>query len=81
MMNWRWWSRLQALLRREMLHLATVNRSDRRWQMPFCAALASGLPLLVGVHFDRLDYGLVSSPRGAGSISTASTCARSIPAR
>ena len=64
MMNWRWWSRLQALLRREMLHLATVNRSDRRWQMPFCAALASGLPLLVGVHFDRLDYGLVSSLGG-----------------
>ena len=64
MMNWRWWRRLQALLRREMLHLATVDRSDRRWQMPFCAALASGLPLLVGVYFDRLDYGLVSSLGG-----------------
>ena len=55
------WGRLQALVRAELRDLATINRSDRRWQMPFCAALASGLPLLVGAWFDRLDYGLVSS--------------------
>jgi len=63
-MDWRGWERFQALLRREMLHLATVNTSDRHWQMPFCAALASGLPLLIGAYFDHLDYGLVSSLGG-----------------
>jgi uncharacterized membrane protein YccC len=58
------WGRLQALVRAELRDLATINRSDRRWQMPFCAALASGLPLLVGAWFDHLDYGLVSSLGG-----------------
>lgn len=32
--------------------------------MPFTAALASGLPLLVGAYFDRMDYGLISSLGG-----------------
>jgi len=64
MMGWRGWSRFQALMRREVLHLATINASDRSWQMPFCAALAMGLPLLVGAYFDHLDYGLASSLGG-----------------
>lgn len=64
MMDWRWWDKFQALMRREVQHLATINPSDRRWQMPFCAALACGLPLLVGVYFERMDYGLVSSLGG-----------------
>lgn len=55
---------LQALMREEVRHLTTIHASDRRWQMPFAAALASGLPLLVGAHFNRLDYGLVSSLGG-----------------
>jgi hypothetical protein len=64
MMDWRWWDILRARMRREALHLATINASDRRWQMAFCAALASGLPVLIGAWFDRLDYGLVSSLGG-----------------
>lgn len=64
MMGWRGWSKFQALMRREILHLETINASDRRWQMPFCAALAIGLPLLVGAYFDHLDYGLASSLGG-----------------
>ncbi|NTV70567.1 MAG: FUSC family protein [Azonexaceae bacterium] len=63
-MDWRGWDKFQALMRREISHLATFNVSDRRWPMPFCAALASGLPLLVGAWFDHLDYGLVSSMGG-----------------
>jgi hypothetical protein len=58
------WSKLQALMRAELLHLTTINASDRLWQMPFAAALASGLPLLVGAYFDRMDYGLISSLGG-----------------
>jgi hypothetical protein len=64
MADWQGWSRFQSLVRAELQHLGTINRSDRRWQMPFCAALASGLPLLIGAWFDHLDYGLVSSLGG-----------------
>jgi uncharacterized membrane protein YccC len=64
MMDRQGWGKLQSLVRAELRDLATINRSDRRWQMPFCAALASGLPLLIGAWFDRLDYGLVSSLGG-----------------
>jgi hypothetical protein len=58
------WGRIQSRLRTEFGQLVAFNRSDRRWQMPFCAALASGLPLLIGAWFDHLDYGLVSSLGG-----------------
>lgn len=58
------WDRLLALLREEWRQLTTVKASDRPWQMPFAAALASGLPLLVGAYFDRMDYGLISSLGG-----------------
>jgi len=58
------WAELQRLLQAQLRQLLTINPSDRRWQMPFAAALASGLPLFVGAWFDRLDYGLVSSLGG-----------------
>lgn len=58
------WRNLQVLLSDELRHLTTIHASDRLWQMPFAAALASGLPLLVGAFFNRLDYGLVSSLGG-----------------
>lgn len=64
MMCLNWWSRLQALIYAELRHLATIQSSDRVWQMPVGAALASGLPLLVGAYFGRMDYGLVSSLGG-----------------
>jgi hypothetical protein len=53
--------RFQAMMRAELLHLTTIHPSDRPWQMPFAAALASGLPILVGACCDRMDYGLISS--------------------
>ena len=58
------WGRLLALLREEVLQFITIKPSDRPWQMPFAAALSSGLPLLVGAYFDRMDYGLISSLGG-----------------
>lgn len=58
------WHRVQSLARGELQHLATIQPSDRRWQMPFCAALASGLPLLIGAWFGHLEFGLVSSMGG-----------------
>ncbi|NFV81071.1 FUSC family protein [Magnetospirillum aberrantis SpK] len=59
-----WWRRLYMGAKAEIGALARVNVSDRLWQMPVAAALASGLPLLVGAWFDHLDYGLVSSLAG-----------------
>lgn len=56
--------RILALLREEWRQLTTIRASDRPWQMPFAAALASGLPLLIGAWFDRMDHGLVSSLGG-----------------
>jgi uncharacterized membrane protein YccC len=57
-------TRLLALIRVELHHLAAIQSSDRAWQMPFAAALASGLPLLAGAAFNRMDDGLVASLGG-----------------
>lgn len=51
-------------VRAELRVLATINPSDRTWQMPFAAALATGLPLLIGAYFDRMAYGLVATLGG-----------------
>ena len=63
-MRWLGWNKLIELIRTETRHLTRINNSDRRWQLPFAAALASGLPLLIGAYFDHLDFGLVSSLGG-----------------
>jgi uncharacterized membrane protein YccC len=57
-------SKLRALVGGELRRLMTIQASDRVWQMSFAAALASGLPLLIGAYFNHLDYGLVSSLGG-----------------
>lgn len=53
--------RLRDLLREEWRQLVTIQPSDRPWQMPFAAALGTGVPMAVGAAFDRLDYGLISA--------------------
>lgn len=58
------WSKLRTLMHAELGHLTKIQASDRLWQMPFAAALASGLPLLIGAYSDRMAYGLVSSLGG-----------------
>jgi uncharacterized membrane protein YccC len=58
------WRATVELLRREGRQLVTVTASDRPWQMPVAAALAMGLPLLVGCYFGHMEYGLISSLGG-----------------
>lgn len=58
------WAALKKLLHTEFLHLTKINASDRLWQMPLAAALASGLPLLAGAACGQLAYGLVGSLGG-----------------
>ncbi len=48
----------------ELRALATIQSSDRPWQMPLAAALATGLPLLAGAWFDRMADALVASLGG-----------------
>lgn len=52
------------LLADELRQLASVNRSDRPWEMPVAAALASGLPIFIGVAWGELGLGLVGSMGG-----------------
>ena len=55
---------MQAWLRAELALLLALQPSDRPWQMPLAAGLASGLPLLAGAAFGRLEHGLVASLGG-----------------
>lgn len=55
---------LKQWLLDELRHLSAIHPSTRSWQMPLAAALASGLPLLVGAYFGHMDYGLASSLGG-----------------
>ncbi|HET8745136.1 MAG TPA: FUSC family protein, partial [Ramlibacter sp.] len=55
---------LKRFLADEWRQLASVQRSDRPWEMPIAAALASGLPVFVGMAFGELGLGLVGSLGG-----------------
>ncbi|MDR3369502.1 FUSC family protein [Rhodoferax sp.] len=73
MMNGRNWRDVVALVQTEIRHLTAINTSDRRWAMPFCAALATGLPLLLGAYWKHLNFGLVSSLGGLVFVYTPKT--------
>ena len=54
----------KQLLAEELRLLASVNHSDRPWEMPVAAALASGLPIFIGAAYGELGLGLVGSLGG-----------------
>lgn len=58
------WAFIKDWLLSTWRELVRVNASDRSWEMPLAAALSSGLPLMVGAYFGRMDYGLMSSLGG-----------------
>ncbi|HSW17589.1 MAG TPA: FUSC family protein [Ramlibacter sp.] len=55
---------LKHFLAEELRQLAIVNHSDRPWEMPVGAALASGLPIFIGVAYGELALGLIASLGG-----------------
>ena len=55
---------VRRVLRSEWERLIRIHPSNRPWQMPFAAALATGLPLVIGAYFDRMDHGMVASLGG-----------------
>jgi hypothetical protein len=64
MLNLQHWRKFQLLLRAELHDLISITPSDRRWPMPFCAALAMGMPLLIGAWLEHMEYGLTASLGG-----------------
>jgi Fusaric acid resistance protein-like len=56
--------RLRQFLANEWRQLASVNRSDRPWEMPVAAALASGLPIFIGAAYGEPGLGLAGSLGG-----------------
>jgi uncharacterized membrane protein YccC len=55
---------LKQLLADELRQLASITRSDRPWEQPVASALASGLPIFVGVAYGELALGLAGSLGG-----------------
>jgi uncharacterized membrane protein YccC len=55
---------LRRFLVDEARQLASVNRSDRPWEMPVAAALASGVPIFVGAAYGEPGLGLAGSLGG-----------------
>lgn len=56
--------RLRQMLGAQLRDLVTFSTSDRLWQMPVAAALAIGLPMLLGAQFGHPQYGMVASLGG-----------------
>jgi len=57
-------SEVGQFLRSELRHLGTIHASDRLWQMPVAAALATGLQLFVGAWLNRLGYATAAALGG-----------------
>lgn len=52
------WQQIIEFFTTEYKNLTHFNQSDRPWLMPFAASIAMGLPLLIGVAYHHLNYGL-----------------------
>lgn len=46
-------------LKKQFLLLTQLNKTDRVWELPFGAAISSGVPLLFGAYFDKMQYSMV----------------------
>lgn len=44
--------------------LFELKQTERLWHIPLLASLCSGIPLLVGLYFKHLDYGILSCTAG-----------------
>ena len=55
---------MKSLLMQQWDDFWKLNPAKRRWEMPFVAAMASGVPLFIGAYFQHVEYGLVSSLGG-----------------
>lgn len=49
---------------KEIHELFALKQSERLWHIPLLASVATGVPLLVGLYFDNLDYGKLACLAG-----------------
>ena len=52
---------LKRFIHGELVHLFTVNKSQRPWHVPFIAATAISVPVFVGAYFGNLPSGIKAS--------------------
>ena len=55
---------LARVIGREWRELVTVHPSDRPWEMPFAAALSSGIPMLAGAAYGQMGGAVTASMAG-----------------
>lgn len=60
-------------LRQEFRLFFTMNQTKRKWQIPLLASTCVGTPLLTGLYFDDLRYGLIASLGGLAILSLPAT--------
>jgi len=58
------WKALRLRIGKELALLVTLQRSDRSWQLPFAAALASGGPMLFGAATGQAALGALGAIAG-----------------
>ena len=51
-------------IQKEFQHLITFKKTNRKWPIPFLVAISMGTPLLVGLYFGNLQYGLTACLSG-----------------
>jgi hypothetical protein len=51
---------LKQLIKAELKSLFELKKTERLWHIPVLASLCVGIPLLIGLYFDRLNYGLLA---------------------
>lgn len=52
---------IKQLIRGELSHLFTINKSRRPWHMPIIAAISISFPVFVGAYFGALPAGIKAS--------------------
>ncbi|HEY6642770.1 FUSC family protein [Povalibacter sp.] len=67
------WTRVSSALRTELQQLTHIHSSNRPWEMPLAAAVATGVPLLAGASIGRMDFGLVATLGGLAFLSLPDT--------
>lgn len=55
---------IQQGIKREIKALFELKKTERLWHIPVLASLCVGLPLLAGLYFDKLSYGIQACTGG-----------------
>lgn len=55
---------LVQVVKNELRSLLELKKSERLWHIPVLASLCVGIPLLIGLYFNRIDYGILACTGG-----------------